>query len=775
MVTAAERPGPVPSTIDVGGGWRLWPDSALRVAGFPIEPLLDLGRSELWETQGGGRERFDVLSAEIRRSLASTVSHERFRLALQWQNPSAIPGAVDRWLRDESAGVTRSRRHRRRERMLAKYVQRYHAKNESIGFFGPVGWARWDRSSGASHAPVSVDGSVSEVNGSRVEIEHWVVVGLATRASRDPSFATVLKPIRVAGVGLDGDRVHLPSLGSWSLRGDQAAVLGACDGSRTPRQIASTLGLPRDGVEKILRRLTSMGLVSRELVVPTVKFPDRWLRSYLESADETAAAPALLMLDQLEKHRSAVATAAADESALAAARDELTAWLARTGCGDDRDGYQREVGREAVVEDCTTSLRASITDAARDELMAALGLVLTASRWLTVTIGHLLETRLTEHCDAAGTDSLPAATVLETLRRETLAPEEFVRIAGPAVAEMQRRWGEIVPAPRGAAAVTADPGEIDEVIAGIFATESADWLSGRYQSPDVMLVSTSAHEGGRARLDWVLGETHVAQNTLDQDTFVLAHPDHGNLLGYAEDDWRRFGRRPLLVGLSKMLDSQISGRNTPPPFMLRPRYDQVRITTAPLDTSHGGAVVEVGDLRVVRSEHGWVFRHVDGRTWEPLQILGEHLAVALGSCPLYPSQPHRPRVTIGRLTVAREQWTEPVDDVTWIEVTDEYEEYRAVTGWARDRGLPRFLFVHCIGENKPFYVDLGSPPLVAALAEAVRRQGSRHPGTSFVLTEMHPGPHQLWAPYDGEGARCTSEIRMAIFDDSAHRGSDVLP
>ncbi|MBC3840302.1 hypothetical protein GXW82_09015 [Streptacidiphilus sp. 4-A2] len=71
------------------------------------------------------------------------LAEQRFLEALAWQNPAAMRNWVARHAAALRDGEELSRG-AKREALLARYAQRYCAKNDTIGFFGPVAWARFD-------------------------------------------------------------------------------------------------------------------------------------------------------------------------------------------------------------------------------------------------------------------------------------------------------------------------------------------------------------------------------------------------------------------------------------------------------------------------------------------------------------------------------------------------------------------------------------------------------------------------------------------------------
>ena len=141
----------------------------VRGAGFPAELALGsrprIGRdrraNSLRSTRAAApaacAELRDRLGAELPRRDRAAMAHIQelvrsgpMREALVWQNRRLVRGTVDAFLRrppdrdDDRTGEYAN--------VLATYVQRYCVRNDSIGFFGPVGWARW---SDAAEAVVS--------------------------------------------------------------------------------------------------------------------------------------------------------------------------------------------------------------------------------------------------------------------------------------------------------------------------------------------------------------------------------------------------------------------------------------------------------------------------------------------------------------------------------------------------------------------------------------------------------------------------------------------
>lgn len=144
----------------------MWRDFAVRSAGFPVSGL---------GAFGAGPE-----SVRLR----GVARDPLFREAVTWQNPAALAHAVT----NVAAGRTaKPSQMRRREEVVASYWQRYCAKNDTIGFFGPLAWGRID-----DDAPALSVRSGALTRASSVHLEAWGVQALAE--TLDPSLRLAAGP-----------------------------------------------------------------------------------------------------------------------------------------------------------------------------------------------------------------------------------------------------------------------------------------------------------------------------------------------------------------------------------------------------------------------------------------------------------------------------------------------------------------------------------------------------------------------------------------------------
>jgi hypothetical protein len=123
---------------------------------------------------------------------------------------------------------------------------------------------------------------------------------------------------------------------------------------------------------------------------------------------------------------------------------------------------------------------------------------------------------------------------------------------------------------------------------------------------------------------------------------------------------------------------------------------------------------------------------------------------------------HRPRITIDKLVLSREQWTFGVADSQWAFAKDERERFRLARRWRQEHQVPERVFYRVPVELKPTAADFRSLVLVNLLAKNIRQtQAAGH--ATFTVTEMLPDVGQLWLS-DHQDRRYSSELRMIAYD-----------
>jgi len=85
---------------------------------------------------------FDATIRQVAAELCDIAAEPLFREAVSWQSLNAAE-ALDGLART-GPGAPRNSRRREREIVVTRYWQRYCARNDTIGFFGPVCWATFE-------------------------------------------------------------------------------------------------------------------------------------------------------------------------------------------------------------------------------------------------------------------------------------------------------------------------------------------------------------------------------------------------------------------------------------------------------------------------------------------------------------------------------------------------------------------------------------------------------------------------------------------------------
>ena len=113
----------------------------------------------------------------------------------------------------------RSSMPRQREELVAHYWQRFCVKNDTIGFFGPVGWGRWD----AATSGIALGTGSGLVAESTVYWASWGIDALARTLDADPDLREWIAPRRVPFVTVDGYWVRMPGRKPVAVPAETAA------------------------------------------------------------------------------------------------------------------------------------------------------------------------------------------------------------------------------------------------------------------------------------------------------------------------------------------------------------------------------------------------------------------------------------------------------------------------------------------------------------------------------------------------------------------------
>ncbi|MEU1516216.1 lantibiotic dehydratase [Streptomyces sp. NPDC005811] len=761
-------------------GWHLWRDVVLRSAGFPADRVLALtdpalaAAADLRNATGakpGAPEHetylaaFDEAAGRLSAAVRATAREPLFREAVTWQNRKLVADCLNK----AAAGEPRNVRGRNHEATITSYVQRYSLKNDTIGFFGPVGWGEWKPSAVTG---LEVHHGPGLLARRTVYFESWAIDSVARTLSEDPRMLPWLAPRTVPSDRLGGQLLHRPGKPPLGLSEEEAEVVGLCDGVRTAREIAQELlwsGLP--GLESepevfaVLGSLRDRGLLVIDLTGPIEAFPEQTLAKKLELVgDLDLRTSALATLKRLVDARDTIANAAGDCEALAAAMDGLNAAFEEiTGGSSVRRAGATYAGRTLVYEDTVRDVRAGLGKPLLDELAPPLGLMLDSARWLVNRIadgyGALFAGFHDRWSQRTGDPAMPLHNMVSMA-----TPHLFFSIRqlpGPvksAIADFQERWARILRIPDGARHHQVTVAEIADRVREEFPAAPVPWATAVHHAPDLMIAAADIDAVSRGEYQWVLGELHTAFNSLESRLFVEQHDVPASLL--AADSADHGSRRIYLVPPKDW--PAVTSRLAPPSTLLAPAYTYWSLRDGAVRAP--GRMLALADLFVHQEEGQLVVRsRSEAFSASLTEMMGELLSAAsVNAFKPLASAPHRPRVSVGRMVVSRESWSFRAADLAWANVKSEPDRFRAARAWRAEQGLPERVFYKSPAEDKPAFADFGSIALVNMLAKIIRKT-AEDPEAGIGLTEMLPDLGETWLQ-DRTGAWFTAELRTVAVD-----------
>jgi Lantibiotic dehydratase, N terminus len=750
-----------------GTAWSVWRDVCVRSAGFPADMVLaicdePLARSaDLAGTDPAGRLAYDKVYADaagrLSRAIASTHGDPVFQEAITWQNP----GLAQR-LQDAGVGTSRRSKDRGRELVIASYLQRYCLKNDTIGFFGPVGWA----TAGHGRAGLVVTPGDQLIARTTTYFEVWAIDKVAAAITRQGRVQGWLRPRRPRSVFLDGNILHRPHRKPVTLTDAELQILQACDGRRTIVEVVDSAGVPE--ARALLTRLAELEALRLDLEGPMHAWPERLLREKLELiADPDARAAALEPVDQMIRARDAVAGTAGDPARLRTALAGLAETFEQvTGAPSTRRAGANYAGRTLVYQDAVRNVRVEVGEAVTRALAAPLGLVLDSARWLVnditgryrVLFADLLDRELAR---AGGPVPLQRLMTRASPYLYTGERRRVAELAAASVAELQRRWQQVLGPPQSPSRHQVSADAIRARAAECFPAHPVAWSGGWQHSPDIMIAAASPAEVDRGNFLLILGEIHLATNTLDQRLFAEQHPAPARLIAAEQAD--RGARR---VVLSPAKDHpNVTSRTSPPSAILGPGqlYWSAAITDS-LEPPDSDIVMPGAAMTVTRRGESLVVQVApSGTELDFFEVIGDEMVEVVVDA-FQPEAPaaHRPRITIDRFVLSREQWRFQVADSAWAFAKDEQERFYLARRWRQEHSLPERVFYRVPVELKPTAADFRSIVLVNLFAKHIRQtQAAGH--AQYTVTEMLPDLDQLWLT-DRQGRRYSSELRIVAYD-----------
>lgn len=798
LLTSA--PGWTPHLAPLVPGWGVWRHVGLRAAGFPAELIAFISQPESadaadallrredelrrgWRKPGAVRagtaeERARLVAAlaqdaaRVTEALGNAARMPALREAVVWQNRSALANALDPLIRRAGEPVTKDTREK--QELVAKYLTRYCLKNDTIGFFGPMGWGWIDPDASG----LAVDPGPGLVAQRYTRFEHWCIDALAERLSADARLRPWFLPRRLPFVRIEGTRAY-PLMGQpVELGAASARALALSTGELTAQQIIASLQAdPALGVSgeaevlALLREHEGRGWIRWALEIPNIEpYPERVLHRRLEQIDDPALrAEALAPLEDLMAKRDVAARCAGDAEALARALDELNeAFFTHTGAKAQRREGQTYAGRSLLYEDCRRDVTLTLGPDLLRRIGPGLRLLLESARWLTSQLGA----RYLATFDAAFEALRRGAPSLSLLPFHVSVSKHFPFLSGRSgmyvtpeittsiVAELQQRWATLLSFGPGERRVQRSSADLADAASQLFAAPGPGWPTARYHAPDLMIAAESAEAIRRGDYLAVLGELHLGINSLESPGLFFLHPREQDLVRALESDMARPRIAPTVPKTRATRSAIVPFASDTVEFS----YDATPPWRRPTSVRAISELVieRIDGTLVVRSHDGAFCVHI-------LEFYDWLLSLQFAnSLKLLPPQPHSPRVTIDNVVVCHETWRFATKDLPFLRHKDPTERYSAARRWARDHGLPERVFYRASSERKPFFLDLTSTILWKVFSKMAKAS------EEVTVSEALPDVGALWL-VDAQGRRYTSELRMVMVDEQPFRGSPTPP
>jgi hypothetical protein len=721
--------------------------------------------AELVAARSEFENEFASATGVVAQAIRTVAEDALFREAVAWQNRTLLRGGIDSLLRHHSNG-SRDSKQRKNEEAVASYWQRYCVKNDTIGFFGPVAWARLVDDARTFEARPGETLLAART----VYFEQWGIDALIALTNKDTSAAAWALPRRLPAVRLDGDWLHVAFRRPMRLPAKQVAVLRACDGTRTAAQIAAQVR--NDGLKwgsdaevfTVLKGLKGQGLIEWQFEVPLSAYPERRLRDLLERVDDDEIRRRVLSpLEEFEACRERVSAAAGSAEELDAALQQLDHHFTNvTGMAATRWAGRMYTGRTLVYEDCRRDIDVEIGSDFVKELSAPLMLLLQSARWFTHEAGVRFRRAFREIYEELASKSGSRTIDAATFRMEvqaTLFSGNDNGVFDEVQEEFRHKWESVLAITPEQRRVAYRCEDLRPAVEAAFAAPRAGWKAALHHSPDLMIAADSIDAIRRGEYEIILGELHLSTITINGSVFYEQHPSKLELLHAKECDLPEPQAVPVIPNTwtaTRAFNSLNSAKDY-----------YIEFTPESFVAERDRAVL-IADFVVEDQDGELVARTRDGHLcFDILEMFGRIFSDFITeSFRMFGHLSHTPRVSIDRVTVMRETWRCAAGSLDFAHVKDEAERFLATRRWARSLGMPRQVFVKVPIETKPCYVDFDSPIYVNLLAKLMRRTAEKGgKEMQAVFTEMLPGVEQSWLP-DAEGRRYTCELRMTALDQA---------
>ncbi len=766
-----------------GTEWQVWSAGMLRTAGFPADGIDRLAARDCAEVADAHldgavdgatfRAAFDGAARTVGNEMVAVAADPLFREAVSWQNLGAM-SALDGLVASGVDGKS-NRKRREREKLVARYWSRYCAKNDSIGFFGPMCWV------GLDGGPVRGGPGPGLVRRRMVHFEWWALTAFVDSYATDPELRRWFPLARQPHHHLRDGTLLRPGHPPLRLSRAEVVVLSLADGRRPAGEVARLAvadhgsGLRKDSDCYLLAdTLVARGLLRWRLDLPYDLTAESFLDSWISGVGNLVPRDRIRTdFERLVTARDTLAAAAGDPDAVRAAVVGLDhEFRAVTAQQPRQRAGETYAGRALCYEDTERDLDLTIGEPVLAALAGPLDVLLRAARWLTVAIARAYSDAFLalyrELARESGTARVPMSELWFLANGLVYGVGD--RPVDPVMAEFVRRWSGLLGLDRLAPdtrRVQLSAADLMAEVERAFPADGPGWSGARLHSPDLSLCAESLDALRAGEFSAVLGELHAAWLTCTSGVCVQFHPDREALLAAVHRD---LGSRTV-----PLYPTDFPGLTARLADLLVGPADH-RLGHAPAPAWDHENVLSVSALTVSEVDGHLLATDDHGHAWPLVELFGEFLSTfAADAYKLVGPAEHTPRVTIDRMVVIRETWRTTVGETGLSDVDDYADRYLAARRFRRALDLPDRVFVKVGTEVKPCYLDLTSPLSISGFATMLRTaRTSAGPEVPVTITELLPAPEQTWVP-DAAGRRYYSELRLHFRDPRPLSGKAVTP
>jgi Lantibiotic dehydratase, N terminus len=720
------------------------------------------------------QSKLEQLRAEYERSFAEGLERQyenlrnvardsRFQEAVLWQNRGAFHRAIRAVLKESSRTTSKTRQHLE---LIASYLQRYCTKNDTIGFFGPIAWGTIAmRGAGLDAVPGAL-----LIKKRSVFLELWAGEKIAEAIAALPGIEWWLPPRLASNWRIENDALIEEPGNARKLSALETATLALCNGKNMAADILSALRsdqafekVTEDQFHRLLDDMAKAGALSWQFTMPMEVGCEKALRAQvLQIRDPQLRQKALDLFAFFSDGLEQIALSAGDPERLDSALGQFEQSFEQVThqCAQRRPG-EAYAARTLIHEDCVRDLALTITPAFFEPIRPALLMMLQSLRWLAQSASVIFLDLFRKLFDRAAAKLQNPEIPVSTFVGELSVPifEAIYSAAHAAHKQYCEKWAALLPIPSDVRVAQFASCLLRDGVKAAFPDLPGQYHVARYHSPDLMVSAPDAQTIQRGEALYILGETHVAVNTIAQGLFTAQHPNIQELLRGLQWDYPQ--QRRLNIIHSRKLEGG-SPRTRESLFNPADLFLSMDDTAPPT----GCWAYRPSDLFIARREGRLgVFTRDGLGAFDLLEAFAGLLIIGLmnaGRC--FQPASYTPRIQIDKLVIQRETWRASVEELAFANEKTESDRFLSARTSMRARGVPALLFVKSPLEPKPFYLDMDSPVYVEMLCKMVRRLGrSRGEGSELSFSEMLPDSDGAWLT-DAQGERYTSEFRFVMVD-----------